>query len=787
MRFQIKALVSFFSALLLFSVAAAYGERLEGDLGKRKMYLEQLLELVRTDLPQRGAVSPLDATWRDWLLRTGELPPDFGAMPSLPFLPDPLVLDEGRTGVPITTLSQWEEKRRWMEREIQYWFTGTFPPKPEEIHARVLSTRMDGEVRVEMIELRFGPEERAKLTMELLIPPGEGARPVFMTQWNHRGWALIAVRRGYIGCVYAGADSKDDTEGYAEIWYPQYDFTRLMRRAWGASRAIDYLYTRKEVDQEKIALTGHSRNGKQSLMAAAFDQRITAVIPSSGGTGAEDPFRYTSDKYDNETIADITRNFPHWLHPRMRFFIGREHKLPFDQNLLMALVAPRGLMLSSAITELQGNPWGIEQAYLSARKVYGFLGVQEKLAIRFRHGRHGTSARDIESYVDFFDSVFGRGDITPPRKLYYDYSFEKWKTLSKERIDPLDYPVKQGSDLLRDKGGREIKSILSWDSHKKAIQEMIQWGLGDEPAGITNEGLRKFWDYRSRGDDYLGKVIGRPEGSGKMRSTVIGPYSSFGDYLYGHLYYPVDAAKDKTKKLPVVLFLHEYDYSSGFARRSQSFIEGLVGRGYAVFTFDMIGFGSRIEEGTHFYQRYPHWSKLGKMVADVRAAVTVMEHLDLIDAERIYTFGYALGGTVGMVAAALDDRIAGVGSVCGFTPLRTAKVEQGIEGVRAYSHLHGLMPRLGFFVEREERIPFDFDEILAACAPRPLMIVAPRLDRDAVFEDVRSCVDRVKGVYGLYEADERVVFEGPMEFNRFTLDIQREVLDWFAAMSDKTP
>jgi len=140
-----------------------------------------------------------------------------------------------------------------------------------------------------------------------------------------------------------------------------------------------------------------------------------------------------------------------------------------------------------------------------------------------------------------------------------------------------------------------------------------------------------------------------------------------------------------------------------------------------------------------------------------------------------------------MVAAASDDRIAGVGSVCGFTPMRTARIEKGIEGVRAYSHLHGLMPRLGFFVGHEERIPFDFDEILAACAPRPLMIVAPRLDRAAVFEDVRECVDRVKGVYGLYEADERIVFKDPLEFNRFSLDIQREVLDWFASRHEKRP
>src|SRR5690625_2162419 len=93
-----------------------------------------------------------------------------------------------------------------------------------------------------------------------MIPAGTGRFPVFMTRWNHREWAQIAVRRGYIGCVYAGADSRDDTEDYGRIWAGEYDFTRLMRRAYGSFRAIDYLYTLPEVDREKIAITGHSRN-----------------------------------------------------------------------------------------------------------------------------------------------------------------------------------------------------------------------------------------------------------------------------------------------------------------------------------------------------------------------------------------------------------------------------------------------------------------------------------------------------------------------------------------------
>ena len=772
-----KMIVHFIPILLLFLVSIAKSEN--GNSDRRIMYLEQIMPLLPPDRPDRCCVSPIDSTWQDWVKRTGELPPDFEAMPSLPFLPDPLILDEGGKNIPITTKEQWKEKCEWIKKKVQHWITGTFPPAPDNLEAEILSEKKDGRVTLRLVELRFGPEHKAILTVELMIPPGEGPLPVFMTQWNHRGWALIAVRRGYVGCIYAGADTKDDTEAYADIWQPQYDFTRLMRRGWGAHRVIDYLYTLGFVDREKIALTGHSRNGKQSLMAAAFDERITAVIPSSGGTGAEIPFRYTSDKFDDQTIAEITAEFPQWLHPRLRFFYGREHKLPVDQNLLMALVAPRGLMLSSALNEGQGNPWGIEQAYYSARKVYKFWGAPDKIAIRLRHGRHGTAARDIEAYIDFFDYVFGRNVIQPPRTLYYNYTFEKWLNLSGENINPLDYPKKNLNDLLLNSRGKKITSLEQWESKKRDICKRIQRILGEEPAGATNRGPGTYFNRRKL-DDYLRDVILRPEVPDDIGHMVVGPYHSFGDYLYGNLYFPLTEKCEipTQKKMPVVIFLHEYDFTTGYGRRIMPFFEKLINRSFAIFAFDMIGFGSRIEEGTLFYQRYPHWSKMGKMVADVKGAVQALQNMDFIDAKNIYTVGYSLGSTVGLYSAALDEHIAGMIAICGFTPMRLATQDKDIEGNRAYSHLHGLLPRLGFFLGDESRIPIDFHEIIACIAPRPLFVIAPKWNRDALSDDVLYCVQQVRNVYRLYNKDDALLFNSPDEFNRFTPEMQSKVIEW---------
>lgn len=750
------------------------------DTVKQKLNLEKILRLLPPDRTTNGRVSYLDETFEDWLKRTGELPPDFDRMPSIPFLPDPLVLDEGGKNIPVKTMAQWKEKREWMRKQLEYYITGTYPPKPENLKVKVLSEKKDGETIVRMVELSFGPENKAILTVELMIPPGKGPFPVFLTQWTHREWAMIAVRRGYIGCVYAGADSKDDTEKYSEIWAGQYDFTRLMRRSFGAYRAIDYLYTLSYVDKDKIGITGHSRNGKLSLMAAAFDERIGACIPSSGGTGAEVPWRYCSDNYDIEDISMLACIQPAWLHPRLRFFIGRENKLPVDQNLFMALIAPRGLMLSTAITESASNPWGIEQAFLATQKVYAFLGAENNLAIRSRYGLHGICARDMEDYVDFFDYVFKRNDHKPENKLFCNYSFEKWCELSGEKINPTSYAVKSLDDLVFDENNEKISSVAGWNKKKTAIIKQLHWALGEEPSGVINPGPGTF--NRLTGDENnFGSFLIRPRKTENMGRMPFSPNNGFGDQLFGYLYYPGDENGNlKSNNLPVVIYLHEYDYSKGFNSEHQveSLFQSIVDKGFAVFSFDMLGFGNRLEEGTRFYNRYPHWSKMGKMVVDVRGVVETLVNLDFINNKKIFIAGYSLGATVGLYAAALDQRIAGVVSVAGFTSMRLNTPEKGTEGIKAYSHLHGLLPRLGFFVRNETRIPYDYHEILACIAPRPILVIAPVMDKDAIHEDVAYCVEQAGKIYSLTGSSDNIQIFSPDDYNRFSPEMRGKACEW---------
>jgi alpha/beta superfamily hydrolase len=174
---------------------------------------------------------------------------------------------------------------------------------------------------------------------------------------------------------------------------------------------------------------------------------------------------------------------------------------------------------------------------------------------------------------------------------------------------------------------------------------------------------------------------------------------------------------------------------------------------------------------------------MGKMVTDTRAAVDALESLDFIDSDKIYVSGYALGGTVALFTAALEPRIAGVGVAGAFTPLRNASVH--VEGLKSYSHLYGLIPRLGFFDGKEEKIPVDFKEILSSIAPRPLLVIAPELDRHADHEQILQELIEVQKVYQSLNSPDKIQVQSPHEFNHFSKTQQEGLVKWLGQIQGK--
>ena len=126
----------------------------------------------------------------------------------------------------------------------------------------------------------------------------------------------------------------------------------------------------------------------------------------------------------------------------------------------------------------------------------------------------------------------------------------------------------------------------------------------------------------------------------------------------------------------------------------------------------------------------------------------------------------------------MDDRVQGVAAISGFTPLRTDTADRRTGGIARLSHLYGWLPRLGAFIGHEDRIPVDYNEILASIAPRKVLIIAPTEDRYAALGEVRDTVESARQVYKSLGDERGIELLTPFEEIRLTQGMQEQVIDW---------
>ena len=757
------------------------------DNNSRKAYLQWMQE----ELPE---CPEFDA----WQKSTGELPPDFDKMPGTNLLPDPFVYYNGKTVG--RTAEEWNKRRQEiLDLFIKYEF-GTLPPKPQINKVEVMEeTKGNGYVS-RTVKLWFGPKSAGSVRCSLTIPTGNpGQKYPVLIGTSLGGPGNSVLRRGYISAGFAGSDFMDDGAALTEI-YPKYTFSTITRRAWLVSIVLDYFATVPEVDMDRIAIFGYSRDGKMAAIAAALDERISCLIAGSTGVGGFVPWRYSGERGGGEGIESTTRMFPTWFIPSLRFFSGREDKLPVDANLLLALIAPRAVLMEWGDNDEVANGWAQERVYDSALPVYQRFGAEDRLSLIHVPGFHGSN--DMSACIDFMDIQFGKSGRKWSYQPVFTWNYKYWKRNYGENSKVISLP------RINLRGNRQqqaiAKSLNAWESGKEKLIGSIKSMLGKTPltmesagrsggfffggGGFSNPGPievldGKFnagqlkpdvpaWVVRRKSAEF-GWTAADAEGVASKRITI-GP-----DSVTGDLFFPEGTPAGT--KLPTVIWLHGYNFPLGYMwvyRRDVHPILALVKEGYAVLAFDQTGFGQRFGEYATFYDRYPEWSRLGKMVEDVQSAVTALEKDAIVDASEISLYGYTLGGTVGLYTAALDSRIKNVISVCGFTPMRTDTASNGLTGLTRYGELYGLAPKISEFAGQENRLPYDYDELIALAAPKGVLIVQPGMDRDADVEGVRNAVARASEVFGWMNAGDQLKLQEPDDIARLTNKTQSKIIDW---------
>jgi hypothetical protein len=183
---------------------------------------------------------------------------------------------------------------------------------------------------------------------------------------------------------------------------------------WGLSRVMDYFEKDSQVDPKQVALYGASRLGKTVLWAGARDTRFAAVIACCSGEGGAT----LSRRNYGETIAHLTApdRYPYQFAANYAKFAQHVGQLPVDANLLVALMAPRPLLLQTGDTDFWSDPKGEFLAAQSAGPVYALLGkhgletnqwpaagipVMHTLGYYMHAGGHGTLPADWNQFLAF--------------------------------------------------------------------------------------------------------------------------------------------------------------------------------------------------------------------------------------------------------------------------------------------------------------------------------------------------------------------------------------------------
>ena len=204
------------------------------------------------------------------------------------------------------------------------------------------------------------PSEYWKIDVEKFIDAGIGFASFCYTdiEPDSSDGIRFGIRSTYLP---EGQDAvKADEWGAISAW------------SWGMSRIMDYLELDQDIDEKRIALTGASRLGKTVLWTGARDQRFSVIIASISGEGGA----AISRRNFGETVAHLTAptRYPYQFAGNYGKYAEDLSNMPFDSHSLLALIAPRPLLLQTGSTDFWSDPKGEWEALQAAKPVYQLLG-----------------------------------------------------------------------------------------------------------------------------------------------------------------------------------------------------------------------------------------------------------------------------------------------------------------------------------------------------------------------------------------------------------------------------
>ena len=372
-------------------------------------------------------------------------------------LPDPLVMSNGKA---VRDAKTWTTKRRAeivkLFEENQY---GRSPGRPAAMSFDVFdkgTAAFDGKALRKQVTVYFSAD-KAGPKMDLLVYlPAGATKPVpLLLNLSFSANSSVVDDPGVKPGEIWGRDKKkvpassgrsfgklnvvpflEKGIGVATVYYgdidPDFDggvplgvrslypkpapdeWGSISAWAWGVSRAIDYFETDNGVDAKRVAILGVSRLGKTVMWAGAHDERIAMVIASCSGEGGA----AISRRNYGETVKHLAVRYGYQFAGNYANFGDDVSKMPVDANMLVALIAPRPVLLQTGTTDFWSDPKGEFLAAVAAGPVFMLLGKQgldtdkmpapdesilHTIGYHEHAGGHGTVPGDYEVFRKFME------------------------------------------------------------------------------------------------------------------------------------------------------------------------------------------------------------------------------------------------------------------------------------------------------------------------------------------------------------------------------------------------
>lgn len=325
-------------------------------------------------------------------------------------------------------------------------------------------------------------------------------------------------------------------------------------------------------------------------------------------------------------------------------------------------------------------------------------------------------------------------------------------TLAEDHRNPLQIRDAQGQ--LRD-----AATPAEWAWRRARILQNVQVVMGPLPGPERRVPL----DVR----------IEKEESTPRYRRVKLTFAAEPGDRVPAYLLVPhgTDA------RCPAALCLHQTisigkgEPTGLGGRPTLHYAHELANRGYVCIVPDYPSFG----EYPYDFRKHPEYAS-GSMKAiwNNHRAMDLLETLSQVDTGRIVAIGHSLGGHNAIFTAVFDQRIRAVITSCGFTGFHDY-----YGGKLAGWTSDRYMPRIReVYGNDPDRVPFDFHELLAALAPRPVFVNAPVRDANFDCAGVKRVMAAARRVYQLWNAESRLHVEYPDAAHDFPDPVRQAAYDW---------